>query len=163
GSVDIRLAGEHAGVVNQVARGEIVGAVNDHVVLPEELKRVGAAKPGVVTDDVNEWVNRLELVFGGVELLAANVGGGVDDLPLQVGVVDDVEIDDTERTHACSAEIKRERRAEAAGSDAEHLRGLELELALHADLGHDQVARVAKDLVVGERNRLGRGLSESSH
>jgi len=33
-------------------------------------------------------------VGGGVELLAAYVGGRVDDLALQVGVIDNVEIDD---------------------------------------------------------------------
>ena len=74
----------------------------------------------------------------------------VNDLALQIGVIDDVEINNAERAHARRAQIKRQRRAQASGADAEHLRSLDLELALHADLGHDQVARVAQDLVVVE-------------
>ena len=79
----------------------------------------------------------------------------VDDLALQVGEVDDVEVDDAERADTGGGQVQRQRRAEAAGADAQHARGLQLLLALHADLGHDQVARVAQDLVVGEGNGFG--------
>ena len=37
--------------------------------------------------------------------------------------------------------------AEATGANAQHLRGLQLALPLHANLRHDQVAAVALDLV----------------
>src|SRR3712207_8539200 len=36
----VRLAQQHAGVVDQVARGEVVGAVDDEVVLAEDLHHV---------------------------------------------------------------------------------------------------------------------------
>jgi hypothetical protein len=72
-----------------------------------------------VLDDVDGRVERLQLLFGGVELLAANVLGGVDDLALQVAGVDDVEVDQAERADAGGGEIERQRRAEAAGADAE--------------------------------------------
>ena len=74
----------------------------------------------------------------------------VDDLALEICVIHNVEVNNAERAHAGCAEIKRERRAKASGADAENFRGFDLELALHADLGHDEVARVAQDLVVGE-------------
>ena len=88
--------------------------------------------------------------LGGVDLELADGGGGVDDLALQVAGVDDVEVDQAERADAGGGEVERERRAEAAGADAEDLGGLELLLAFHADLGQDEVARVAGDLFVGE-------------
>ena len=74
----------------------------------------------------------------------------MDDLALQVAGVDDVEVDEAEGADAGGGEVEGERRAEAAGADAEDLRRLELLLALHADLGQDEVARVAGDLVVGQ-------------
>ncbi len=54
------------------------------------------------------------------------------------------------RADACGGKIERKRRAEAAGADAEDFGGLQFLLALHAYFGQDQVARVARDLVVGE-------------
>jgi len=85
-----------------------------------------------------------------VQLGPAHIGGGVDNLALQVGIVHDVEVNDAERADTCRAEVERQRRPQASGADAQHLRSFDFELALHADLGHDQVARVAQNLVVVE-------------
>ena len=46
-AVDVRLAGEHAGVVDQIARGEIVGAVDDDVEVAKDFERVVAGQPRV--------------------------------------------------------------------------------------------------------------------
>ncbi len=40
-AVDVRLAEQHAGVVDEVARREVVGAVDDDVVAAEQIERVG--------------------------------------------------------------------------------------------------------------------------
>ncbi len=105
-------------------------------------------------DDVGVLVEALEHDLGGVDLELADGGLGVDDLALQVGLVDDVEVDEADGADAGCGEVEGHRRAEAAGADAEHLGGLELLLAFHADLGEDEVAGVAGDLLVGE---LGEG------
>ena len=54
------------------------------------------------------------------------------------------------RPDARRGQIQPERRAQSAGADQQHLGLLQLQLALHADFGHDQVAAVAQDLVVRE-------------
>jgi hypothetical protein len=97
---------------------------------------------------VQERIDRLQFVGGGIELLAANVGGRVDDLALQVGVIDHVEVHNAERADARGRQVKRQRRTESARSDAQDFRGLQLLLPFHAHLGHDQMARVAQDFVV---------------
>ena len=149
-SVDIRLAGEHAGVVHQIARGKVVGAVGDDVELAKQFERIFAGEPGIKFPDVQKRIDRLQLFGGGVQLLAAHVGSGVDDLALQVGVVHDIEVHDAERAHAGRAQIQRQGRTQSARADAEHPRGFQLELPFHADLGHDQVARVAQNFVVAK-------------
>ena len=101
-------------------------------------------------DHVDEGIQALEHDLGGVDLELADGRGRVNDLALQVAGVDDVEVDQADGADAGSGEVERERRAESAGADAEDLRGLQLLLALHAHLGQDQVARVARDLFVGE-------------
>jgi hypothetical protein len=74
----------------------------------------------------------------------------VNDLPLQVAEVDDVEVDDADAADAGRGEIHRRRRAEAAGADAQHAARLQAPLPVHADLRHDQVPAVADDFVVRE-------------
>ena len=67
----------------------------------------------------------------------------MDDLALQVGDVDDVEVDDADGAHAGRREVEHRRRAEAAGADEEHAGVQQPGLAVRADLRDEQVARVA--------------------
>ena len=72
--------------------------------------------------------------------------GAVDDLPLQVAEVDDVEVDEAERADAGRGEIERRRRAEPARADAQHARRLQPPLPFLADFGQQQVTAVALPL-----------------
>ena len=75
----------------------------------------------------------------------------MDDLALQVRVVDDVGVDDAERADAGCGEVERRRRAEPAGADEEHAAAEQPLLAGLADLGDQQMPRVAAALVGRER------------
>jgi hypothetical protein len=112
-----------------------------------------------VAGDVQVGVQRQELLPGAVDLGAADVGRGVEDLALEVRDVDDVEIDEPERADPCGGEVERQRRAEASCADAEHLRRLEPLLPVHRHFGHDQVARKPLDLG-GREGRRGRAVAE---
>ena len=79
----------------------------------------------------------------GFELRSADVGGAVDDLPLEVAEVDGVEVDEAERADAGRGEIERRRRSEPAGADAQHARRLQPPLPFLADFGQQQVTAVA--------------------
>ena len=61
GAVHVRLLQQHAGVVGEVARGEVVGAVHDDVVGADDVEGVLAGEPGVVQDDLDV---RIEAVDG---------------------------------------------------------------------------------------------------
>ncbi len=79
-------------------------------------------------------------------------------LALEVGEIDHVEVDNADFSDAGGRQVQAERRSEPSGSDQKNLRVLELDLPFHADLRHDQVARVAQDFVFrkrGHRNFLG--------
>ena len=58
------------------------------------------------------------------------------------------------RADAGGGEIHRDGRSEPARADAQHLRRLQLALTVDADLRHDQVPRVALDLVVGQWRQI---------
>ncbi len=71
-------------------------------------------------------------------------------LALQICQIDNIEIDNAESSDAGGGEIKRERRSQAAGTDAKHSRLLQLELTLRADLRQQEVTRVTQNLGIAE-------------
>jgi hypothetical protein len=153
-AVHERLAEHLGGVVDQVPDREVVGAVHDHVVAAQDVERVLRGEQRVVGDHVNPRVEIVEAVGRGVHLLAAHVVRVVQDLALQVGQVDAVEVHDAERPDPGRGQVRGGRRAEATGPDAQHLRVEQLALPLPADPGQDDVPRVPEDLLLGE-HRLG--------
>ena len=149
-SVNIRLAGEHACVVHQIARGKVIRAVGDDVEVAKNFQRILAAQPRVEFAQIQKWIDPRQFIRRGIQFLPAHVGSRMNDLPLQVGVIHYIEIDQTQRAHARGCKIKRQRRSQPARANAQHARRFQLLLPLHADLRHDQMPRVAQDFVLAE-------------
>ena len=146
-AVDIGLSQQHAGVIYEVARREVIGPVGDNVVVLEDLQGVFRCQLCVVELHLYIGVQRLQAVPGGLQFRLSHGLCGVQDLPLEIGQVDNVEIDNAELTHTRRRQIQRERRTEAAGPNREHSRRLQFQLPFHAHFGHDQMTAVAQDLV----------------
>ena len=108
-SPHVRLAEQHARVVHEVPRGEVVRSVDDQVVAAEEVERVLRRDEGLVLDHVDERVDLLDRVFRAVELLPADVRLAVHDLTLEVRLVHHVVVDEAEGSHACRREVHRDR------------------------------------------------------
>jgi len=70
---------------------------------------------------------------------------------LEVRQIYDVVIDDAQRAHARGRQVQGGGRAEPSRAEQQHLRVEQLLLALHADLRHEHVPRVALALFGGER------------
>ena len=79
-AVDQRLAEFHAGVVEQITRGEIVGAVDDDIDAVEQALHVvrGHALPNGL--DLRPRIQRRQRGRGGVDLRRTDAGLGVQDL-----------------------------------------------------------------------------------
>ena len=75
-------------------------------------------------------------------------------LALEVGRVDHIEVDDADLADAGRGEVHGRGRAEAAGAQEQDAGVEELALAGAADLGEDQVPGVPGDLVGGEASGL---------
>lgn len=65
---DVRLAEDRRGVINEVAGGEVVGAVEDEVVAGKEFQGVGGVKPDIVQPDLHERIQGGNGVAGGLDL-----------------------------------------------------------------------------------------------
>ena len=155
-AVDVGLAEQDARVVDEIARGEIVGAVDDDVEILEEVEGVFAGELGFECFDLNVGIQigKTRLRRGGFGL--ADIVGAKGDLALEIGEIHDIKIDESELADACRGEIQTQRRAKAAGADQQHFGVFQLELTVHADFRHDQVAAVAKNFFVGQRRGFGR-------
>ena len=88
-----------------------------------------------------------ERAGGARGLRPADLGGGVEDLALEVGEADRVVVDDAEGADARGGEVEERRAAEAPCPDHEHAGGAEALLAGAADLVQHDVAGVAGELV----------------
>ena len=156
-AVDVRLLQKNTDVIAQVACGEIVRAVDHDVIGFDDLAGVLGLEEGVVQVDLHIRVDFFDAVAGAVEFLAAYILRSMQNLALEVRVVHDIEIHKPERADACGSQIKGDRRAKSAGADAKNLRRFEAFLALHGDLGHDEMPRVACHLVVAKVDFLHTG------
>ena len=134
----------------------------------QNLERVLAGQRGLVLVDLDIRIDVAHPVGGRIELLAADVLGAVNHLPLQVGEIHHVEIHQADAADARRRQIQPERRAQAARADQQHLGLLQLQLAFHADFRHDQMAAVAQNLVFGQRypgrrSDAGRAARDAGH
>src|SRR5438874_921575 len=91
-------------------------------------------------------IDVLQRVNGGLQLWPSHVIGIVDDLALQIGEVNDVEVDDSQRSYSRGGQVHSQRRTQPSSADTEHARGLELLLAIQRDLRHYDVPAVAEQL-----------------
>ncbi len=66
GAVDVGLLQQHAGVVGEVARGEVVGAVHHDVVGADDLEGVLAGQAGVMQHDLDVRVEAVDGFPGGL-------------------------------------------------------------------------------------------------
>src|SRR5690625_3300885 len=145
-----RPACEMAGVGDQIAGREVVAPVRDDVVGRDDRKCVAGGQSHRMQLDLRLGIDRLQAGAGTLDLGASHIGGRVDDLPLPVGKVDMIVIDNPQRADTAGGQIQKNGGAEAARANHRHPRLHQAPLSFVADLGHDQLTRVAFDLCVAE-------------
>ena len=148
GAVNVRFSEQHAGVVGQITRGEIVRAVHYDVVWLDNLKRVFAGESRVVEDDFDGGVDAVDGFFGRLRFGPAHVGVRVQNLALEIGEIHVVEVNNAELADASGGEIHGDGRAESARADTEDAGGADFLLAGQTDFGKNQVPRVTANLFV---------------
>jgi len=154
-AVDVGLFEDDAGIVDAVAGGEVVGAVDDDVVVFDQIEDVGAVDDGFEFDDVDVGVEVLEAFGGGFYFVFADGGHAEENLALEITGTDDVDVGQADGADAGGGEVEADGAAETTSADAQHFGVDELELAGHADLGEEEMAFVAVDLFGVELSGLG--------
>jgi hydroxyacylglutathione hydrolase len=145
-SIHVRNSEQHRRVVHQIARRKIVGAVDDKIVALRDLERILRRQTSIVRFDENVRVHIAKSFARRVDLPAADRCRAVDDLSLEIGKVDDIEIDETESADARSGEVQSNRGSQATSPHQEHTRRFQLSLAGLANLRQQYVSTVANEL-----------------
>ena len=104
-AVNVRFAQQHTGIVGQVARGEIVRAVDNDVVWLEQFQRIIGRQRHFVGVYLDVWVDVQNTVAGAVQLRPPHVLGTMNDLPLQIGVIHHVVIHQPNTADSCRRQI----------------------------------------------------------
>ena len=140
----------HRGVVEHVAHGEVVGAVDHDVVVADDAFHVGGIQAHIVGDDVDVGVEQRQRLLRGVDLALTDPVDVVQDLALQVRLVDHVHVDDADRADTGRSQVQRGRRSQTAGAEQQDTGAEQLLLALLAHLGQQQVTAVPVALLGGQ-------------
>ena len=132
-AVDNRALREERGVVVEVPGGEIIRAVDDHIVVGEQGEGVVYGHAVAMFDDVDEGIRRAQSPRGGGDFRFADGSGVVEELALEVVIGDPIEVGDTERPDSGGREVEGGGTAESAGADDEHAGAGEFALTNDAD------------------------------
>ena len=100
GTIDERFFEEKGGVVGEEAGGEVVGAVEDDVVVFRDRDGVFRGKADGVEIEGDVGVGFAEAGGGGFEFGFPDGGVGVEELALEVGEIDGVRIDEAEASYS---------------------------------------------------------------
>ena len=140
----------YASAVDRVARGEVVGAIEDHIGLGNARRQADAIDSFCKWDDFYFGIDGVQRPLRRLDLRRADRVGAVEDLALQVGEVDLVGVGDCQAADAGRREVERRRAAQAARADDERMCSPQLLLALDSELGKEDVPAEPEKLLVDQ-------------
>lgn len=111
----------NAGVVYQELRREVICAVDDEIVVLDDVEDILAVDECAVGVDSHIRIYGFHGFLCGLHLCLADVGSGVYHLALEVGEIHLVRVSDADGAYSRSREVKRCRGAKSTGADDEHL------------------------------------------
>jgi len=137
----------HAGAVERMARGEVVGAIEDDIHVREQGLKFIRLDSLLQRDDLHVGIQCAERGLRSRHFLRADGIGAVENLPLQVGQVDLVGISQGKFADAAGGKVERRGTTQAACADDERVRRAQPLLALDPYLVEKDVAAVAEELL----------------
>ena len=150
GAVHQGFAQLHTGVVDQVAGVEIVGAVDHQVIGAHQFQGVVAVERGVVRVDLDMRIEVQQALLGGLDLGHAQGAVAMHNLALQVAAFHHIKVHQPQGADAGRRQVQADGRAQAAGTDDQHLGFLQVQLAFAADARQGDVAHVALHFFVAQ-------------
>ena len=98
-------------------------------------------------NDLDVGVERMDALGSDFDLRAADVGGRVQDLPLQVRRVHDIVVDEHQASHSRRSEVERRRAAETPGPDQDDRGVQQPGLPFDTELRQTEMSPVTIELI----------------
>jgi len=141
---------KEAGIVHQEPGAEVVGPVEHQVVVDQQGHHVVGVDMLLIRLHVDVGIQRLQEPSAGLDLGDSDVGRGMEDLPLQVGEIYDVAVNQANRADARRSQIQRNRGTQTSGADDQDLGPAQFLLTFSSHLIEDDLPAVSFDLFFGK-------------
>ena len=149
-----RRARGNGGAVDRLARGIVVGTIEDDVGGVCQFDQLGLIEKFGHGDNVCLAVDLFQTALHDQSLVFADVGFGKRDLALKVGLVDGIGIGNRQAADTGGGKIRQGRRTQPAATDNERMGGQEFFLAFDTDfIQQDMAAEPQKLLIVHHSNK----------
>ena len=144
------LSRQDTSVVDKKFGREIIGSIQNEVIVPDQLQDVFSGHKGVIGIHGHIRVQPVHGLPGGVYLGLSQILCGMDDLPLQIGQIHHIGIGNSDGPYTRGGQIHGRRGTQAAGSDDQDLCIQKFFLSLHAYFVQDQMAGIALNLFISQ-------------
>jgi len=119
-AVDVGFSQEDTGIVDEVAGGKVVGAVDDEVIVAQDRQRILGIEMDAMRLHPDVGIDRGNTLPRRVQLGAPDVGSAMKDLTLEVREVDRVEVHESQSADPGRSQVERGGRAKPSHADQEH-------------------------------------------
>ena len=148
--MDQGLLGKEAGIVDEKFGGKVVDAVDDDIVVAEQLQRIASRQSLFIHGNGHVRIEGLDLFFSRQDLRTSHIGRMVQNLSLQVRKIDHVAVDQADSPDPSCRQVEGGWRAQTSGTDQQNFGLGNLLLSLAADFRQQNMPTVAGYLVFGK-------------
>ncbi len=120
--------------------------VNYDIVALHDVQCIRSSQALGENIDRDPWIDIEQFPSGAFDFRVSDITREMDDLPLEVGHVDDIRVRDPESSDSGSGQVKGRRASEAAGAHDEDTRVLQPGLTLDSDSRDDYLTGIAHSL-----------------
>src|SRR6266550_462053 len=156
-SINGRNAEHHRSIVHEIARREIIRRINYDVESSHDVERICRGETSVECLDGNVRIGAEYPLARDVDFRTADICSRIQDLPMYVGQIDFVEIDDSNHARSRGRKVDRSRTAESAGTNDENSRRREPPLSLNSEFRKRKLSAVPFQFFFCERLRADHG------
>ena len=152
-SVHPRLVKQGADVVDQIAGGKIIGSIHHEVVALDQPKSIVGGEPTGIPFNPAIGIDARNPLSSGICLQLTKTTFRVNHLPLEVGELHAIIINDSDVTNTGCRQVHQQGRAESACPNTQHRCRFQPLLADHTEFRKHQMTGITSSLL-GTQNGI---------
>ena len=147
GGIDIDLAFQHTGVIDQVSGRKIVRSIGNDIILSDQLPGIGPIQTGLVDHHIDIGIQTLQSFLCLSGLAFADIVRGKEDLSLEITVINGVKINNADVAYSGGGQIQEGRTAQSARTDHQNTGFFQGFLPIQPEFRDDDMPRISSVLL----------------